>query len=1178
MNYRALCLLIVVSGLGNAPVMALQEWIHLSSKTGDLPAPGPATEQTASLTLDVDKDGVNDFVIGSRLKEQSVLWYRRGEDEWTKFVIEDTNLTIEAGGAFHDPDGDGDIDIVFGSDTRDNKIWWWENPYPNFDPAVPWRRREIKNTGGTKHHDMIFGDFDGDGRDEFVFWNQGARKLFLAEIPADSQVTRPWPYTEIFTSGSQAEGLAKIDIDGDGKLDIVGGGRWFKHDSGAVYTPYVIDEEQEFTRAAAGQLKAGGWPEVVFVAGDEVGPLKWYEWTGTTWVGHDLLGYDVDHGHSLDVADLNGDGNLDIFCAEMRIYGGNPDAKLWIFYGDGNGIFTESVLATGFGNHESRVADLDGDGDLDVLGKPFNWDTPRVDVWLNNGTGQPLDRWQRHVIDIEKPWRSVLITSADINGDSLNDIITGGWWYKNPGKPGDLWTRRNIGLPLRNMATVFDFDGDGDVDVLGTHGIGSTANDSLSWARNDSAGAFTILSNITKGNGDFLQGVAVLRVPLCGPTEIALSWHDNDRGVQMLTVPPNPSIAIWPWRLISPISQDEALSAGDIDRDGDLDLLLGTTWLRNDGWLWSPNTVFNTSDSPDRNRLADINRDGRLDAVVGYEAISKSGKLAWYEQDSVAASLWIEHVIANVIGPMSLDVADMDNDGDWDAVVGEHNLVRPDSAKLYVFENMSRGTKWIRHLVYTGDEHHDGAQVADIDGDGDFDIISIGWSHGRVLLYENKAIDKAIDQSRIAPTILAQPENVTAKAGETAAFRIAATGSLPLSYQWRRDSTDIAGATADSYTTPPTTLADSGATFYCVVTNPYGSATSDTVTLTVISAPPAKRVTSGQIVLYTFDESNGATVFDVSGVGTPLNLNIDKVNAVKWIPGGLAIQSPTIVATTGPATKIIDSCRAANEITIEAWIRPANTAQTGPARIVSLSVDPYQRNFTVGQTATAYEARLRTTTTSTNGFPALPTPSGSAVTQLAHVTYTRDVSGTARFYINGEERANMMVRGKFSNWTNSYRLALANEISNNRPWLGEYHLVAIFNRALGPEEIRQNYEAGPQPQDSASALDEFAGSSLDATIGLPRRLELHPNYPNPFNPTTNMEFSLPERGFVTLKIFTATGNEVAALVSEEFPAGRHKFEWDARGLTSGVYFSRLSVRYVGQNELHTQTRKLLLLK
>jgi hypothetical protein len=46
------------------------------------------------------------------------------------------------------------------------------------------------------------------------------------------------------------------------------------------------------------------------------------------------------------------------------------------------------------------------------------------------------------------------------------------------------------------------------------------------------------------------------------------------------------------------------------------------------------------------------------------------------------------------------------------------------------------GGQWESHLVYTGDEHHDGAQVVDIDDDGDLDIISIGWEHDNVLLYE----------------------------------------------------------------------------------------------------------------------------------------------------------------------------------------------------------------------------------------------------------------------------------------------------------------------------------------------------------------------------------------------------------------------------------------------------------
>jgi hypothetical protein len=168
--------------------------------------------------------------------------------------------------------------------------------------------------------------------------------------------------------------------------------------------------------------------------------------------------------------------------------------------------------------------------------------------------------------------------------------------------------------------------------------------------------------------------------------------------------------------------------------------LLGTKWLRSDGTSWISHTLNSTEGDPDRNRLADINGDGRLDAVVGFEAISTLGKLAWYEQGSSATSSWSEHVITNVIGPMSLDVIDMDDDDDLDVVVGEHNLEEPSSAKLYVFENTDGvGGSWTGHVVYTGDEHHNGAQVVDIDGDGDLDVISIGWGHDQLLLYENKA-------------------------------------------------------------------------------------------------------------------------------------------------------------------------------------------------------------------------------------------------------------------------------------------------------------------------------------------------------------------------------------------------------------------------------------------------------
>jgi FG-GAP-like repeat len=746
------------------------QWLYLSSKTGGVPGPGPSDRQTASLVLDADKDGSNDFVIATEGQGPSVMWYRRNINGWTKYVIDSSPLSIEAGGTFLDIDGDGDTDIIFGA-YGSNEVWWWENPYPHYDSNIPWTRRQIKNSGGDTHHDQIVGDFDGDGEPELVFWNQGAKKLFIADIPAEPKHSQPWVYTAIFSWDSgKYEGLAKFDINGDGKLDIIGGGMWFEHQGGTKYISHIIDDKQRFSRAAAGQLKKGGWAEAVFVAGDAIGRLRWYERIEQQWIGHDLLDEEVVHGHSLELADFDGDGNLDIFCAEMRQWSAHsddhPDAKMWIFFGDGAGRFEKVELASGYGNHETKVADLDGDGDLDLLIKPFAWDTPRADVWLNNGTKNgigklPLKQWLRHVVDPEKPWRAVFIAPADIDGDGKKDIVTGGWWYKNPGRPDGTWKRHVIGSPLNNMAAVYDFDGDGTLDVLGTEGKGSEANANFGWARNDGNGAFTIFRNIAKAEGDFLQGVAVAPFNNLGPLEVALSWHHPGYGIQMLTVPAKPTQSLWPWRKRSRVSQDEQLTVGDIDRDGTLDLLLGTKWLCNEcpqyprraraldrflgtNWLrWRVQTLNGMIGNPDRNRLADINGDGRLDAVVGFEAISVPGKLMWYKQPSADTEPWREHMIATVIGPMSLDVADMDGDGDLDVVVGEHNLQEPSSARLYVFENVDgKGKIWLPHLVYTGDEHHAGAIVADIDGDGDLDIVSIGWGHGRVLLYENKAIDR----------------------------------------------------------------------------------------------------------------------------------------------------------------------------------------------------------------------------------------------------------------------------------------------------------------------------------------------------------------------------------------------------------------------------------------------------
>lgn len=406
MRFNTIAGLVMAAGMclsaGNVFGQATEyTWKHLSTANGDLEVPNKGTEQTSSIVLDIDKDGDNDFVITERTKTPSVVWYRRTGNGWDRYVLEDAALHIEAGSDYFDIDGDGDLDVLCGGDSQSNRIWWWENPYPNFDKKKSWTRREVKNFGANKHHDQKFADVDGDGQVELVYWNQGGRKLYVAEIPDNVKGADSWESTVIyswnndsemkqrgtypgFKSINEHEGLDFADIDGDGKTDIVGGGRWFKHVEGTTYLENIVDAGYSFSRAGAGQLIEGGRPEIVLVVGDGVAPLVMYEWQKGTWLPTILVD-EVDNGHSLDLLDFNGDGHLDIWNAEMRLGGGNPDAKNYILFGDGQGNFTKDVISTGIANHESKIADLDNDGDYDVLDKPYGWDTPRIDIWLNMG-------------------------------------------------------------------------------------------------------------------------------------------------------------------------------------------------------------------------------------------------------------------------------------------------------------------------------------------------------------------------------------------------------------------------------------------------------------------------------------------------------------------------------------------------------------------------------------------------------------------------------------------------------------------------------------------------------------------------------------------------------------------------------------------------------------------------
>ena len=93
----------------------------------------------------------------------------------------------------------------------------------------------------------------------------------------------------------------------------------------------------------------------------------------------------------------------------------------------------------------------------------------------------------------------------------------------------------------------------------------------------------------------------------------------------------------------------------------------------------------------------------------------------------------------------------------------------------------------------------------------------------------------------------------------------------------------------------------------------------------------------------------------------------------------------------------------------------------------------------------------------------------------------------------------------------------------------------------------------------------------------PETFSLNQNFPNPFNPSTKIQYTLPEQANVSLKIYNVFGQEVATLVNGLQEAGDKSVEWNAGGVSSGVYFYRIQVVSSGAKQF-SQMRKMVLIK
>ena len=348
--------------------------------------------------------------------------------------------------------------------------------------------------------------------------------------------------------------------------------------------------------------------------------------------------------------------------------------------------------------------------------------------------------FERVAIDdgIKDPWAKIV---ADIDKDGFADIVIGGQagplaWYKYPD-----WTKSVIAAGgYRTVdGEAGDIDADGDLDIV----MGG-----LIWYENplpaaSPAGKPWVAHQVADHK---THDIELADLDRDGRLDI-VSRDQSDFGAKA-----GDKVYLWRqevgdrWthRIIA-CPHGEGLALGDIDRDGDQDIVIGGLWFENDGRVldgaWQTHRFCDWHPSASV-EVADINGDARPDVVLSPSELAGHWyRLSWFEAPAdPRQDGWREHVMVDCIECVihGLATADFDNDGSIDVATSEmHQGEDPD--EVAVFFNRDRGTAWEKLVLSTRGSHC--IQAGDIGADGDVDLMGANWSgpFQPVELWENKS-------------------------------------------------------------------------------------------------------------------------------------------------------------------------------------------------------------------------------------------------------------------------------------------------------------------------------------------------------------------------------------------------------------------------------------------------------